>query len=103
SLRCFLPDSTCLDLRPVPRDAVGGQPGREGELAREVLRLLEPERERILSRYPRVPRRVSGYNFDSMLEDEDLNLAKLIVGSEGTLATVVEAELDLVPVPFARS
>jgi FAD/FMN-containing dehydrogenase len=46
---------------------------------------------------------VSGYNFDSLLEDEELNLAKLIVGSEGTLATVVEAELGLVPVPLARS
>jgi FAD/FMN-containing dehydrogenase/Fe-S oxidoreductase len=103
SLRCFLPDSTCVDLRPVARAAVTELPGREGELAREVLRILEPERERILSRYPRVPRRVSGYNFDSILEDEELNLAKLIVGSEGTLATVVEAELGLVPIPNARS
>ncbi|MEX2582329.1 MAG: FAD-binding and (Fe-S)-binding domain-containing protein, partial [Gemmatimonadota bacterium] len=103
SLRCFLPDSTCVDFHPVARGAVHGLPGREGELAREVLRILEPERERILSRYPRVPRRVSGYNFDSLLEDDELNLAKLIVGSEGTLATVVEAELGLVPVPNARS
>jgi len=103
SLQCYLPDSTCVDLRPVNRADVPSLPGREGQLAREVLRILEPERERILSRYPRVPRRVSGYNFDSMLEDEQLNLAKLIVGSEGTLATVVEAELGLVPVPFARS
>src|SRR5690606_27923652 len=38
-----------------------------------------------------------------MLEEEPLNLAKLIVGSEGTLATVVEAELGLVEVPNARS
>jgi FAD/FMN-containing dehydrogenase/Fe-S oxidoreductase len=103
SLRCFLPDATCVDLGPVSRDAVPTFPGREGALAREVLRILEPERARILSRYPRVPRRVSGYNFDSMLEDDELNLAKLIVGSEGTLATVVEAELGLVPVPHARS
>jgi FAD/FMN-containing dehydrogenase/Fe-S oxidoreductase len=103
SLRCFLPDSSCIDLRAVTRDAVPALPGREGELAREVLRILEPERERIRSRYPKVPRRVSGYNFDSILEDDELNLAKLIVGSEGTLATVVEAELGLVPVPFARS
>src|SRR5690606_26933025 len=39
----------------------------------------------------------------SVLEDDDLNLAKLIVGSEGTLATVVEAELGLVRIPLARS
>jgi FAD/FMN-containing dehydrogenase/Fe-S oxidoreductase len=102
SLRCVLPDSECADFGPVARSALAGLPGREGELARRVMALLEPERERILSRYPRVPRRVSGYNFDSLLEDEELNLAKLIVGSEGTLATVVEAELGLVPVPAAR-
>src|SRR5690606_19824978 len=52
SLRCFLPDSTCIDLRPVKREAVATLPGREGQLAREVLRILEPERDRILSRYP---------------------------------------------------
>ncbi|MEX2571868.1 MAG: FAD-linked oxidase C-terminal domain-containing protein [Gemmatimonadota bacterium] len=103
SLRCFLPDATCVDLGSVGRDAIPSLPGREGELAREVMRILEPEKDRILSRYPKVPRRVSGYNFDSLLEDDDLNLAKLIVGSEGTLATVVEAELGLVPVPHARS
>jgi FAD/FMN-containing dehydrogenase/Fe-S oxidoreductase len=103
SLRCFLPDSTCVDLRPVQRGAIPTLPGPEGELARAVMGILEPERDRILARYPKVPRRVSGYNFDSLLEDEELNLAKLIVGSEGTLATVVEAEIGLVPVPTARS
>ena len=103
SLRCFLPDSSCVDLGPMARSGVHSHPGREGELARQVMAILEPERERILSRYPKVPRRVSGYNFDSLLEDEELNLAKLIVGSEGTLATVVEAEVGLVPVPAARA
>ncbi len=103
SLRCVLPDSTCASFGPASRASLAGMPGREGELARRVLAILEPERERILSRYPKIPRRVSGYNFDAMLEDEELNLAQLIVGSEGTLATVVEAELGLVPVPGARA
>jgi FAD/FMN-containing dehydrogenase/Fe-S oxidoreductase len=102
SLRCVLPDSTCAHFGPMARGSVSGAPGVEGELARRVLGILEPERERILSRYPKIPRRVSGYNFDAMLEDEELNLARLIVGSEGTLATVVEAELGLVPLPGAR-
>jgi FAD/FMN-containing dehydrogenase len=46
---------------------------------------------------------VSGYNFDAMLEAPELNLAHLIVGSEGTLATIVEAQLNLVPVPAHRA
>jgi FAD/FMN-containing dehydrogenase/Fe-S oxidoreductase len=103
SLRCFLPDATGVHFHPVARDAVDTLPGREGELAREVMRILEPHRQSVLERYPRVPRRVSGYNFDAMLEEPELNLARLIVGSEGTLATVVEAELGLVPIPDARS
>ena len=103
SLRCMLPDTQCVHLKPVARSEVSTLPGREGELAREVMALLEPGRDAILERYPRVPRRVSGYNFDSLLEEEKLNLAKLVVGSEGTLATILEAELGLVPVPVARS
>jgi Fe-S oxidoreductase len=85
------------------RGALASAPGREGEIAREVMAILEPERARIESRYPKIPRRVSGYNFDSMLEDPRANLAKLIVGSEGTLATIVEAELGLLPLPKARA
>jgi FAD/FMN-containing dehydrogenase/Fe-S oxidoreductase len=102
TLDCVLHDGEAAHFGPVARGAVATLPGREGELARGVLGILEPERERILSRYPRIPRRVSGYSFDAMLEAERLNLADLVVGSEGTLATVVEAELGLVPVPGAR-
>ena len=103
SLDCVLHDGACAHFGALRRDALAGAPGAEGELARRVMAILDPHREDILARYPKVPRRVSGYNFDAMLEDEDLNLAKLIVGSEGTLATVVEAELGLVPIPPARS
>ncbi len=103
SLECITADGRCAHFGPVDRARVAGLPGLEGEIARAVLGVLEPHRDSILARYPKIPRRVSGYNFDAMLEDEQLNLARLIVGSEGTLATVVEAELGLVPVPPARS
>jgi FAD/FMN-containing dehydrogenase/Fe-S oxidoreductase len=103
SLRCVLHDGACAHFTALGRDALAGAPGREGELARAVMAVLEPHRAGILARYPKIPRRVSGYNFDAMLEDPELNLARLIVGSEGTLATVTEAELGLVPVPPARS
>jgi FAD/FMN-containing dehydrogenase/Fe-S oxidoreductase len=102
TLDCILHDGEAAHFGPVARGVVATLPGREGELARGVLGILEPERARILARYPKIPRRVSGYNFDAMLEAEELNLAQLVVGSEGTLATVVEAELGLVPVPGAR-
>ena len=44
-------------------------------------------------------RRVGGYNLDQVVNGSPLNLAKLIVGSEGTLAPVTEAKLNLVPRP----
>jgi FAD/FMN-containing dehydrogenase/Fe-S oxidoreductase len=100
---CVLADGERVRFGAVDRDRVATLAGREGELARGVMALLEPERERVLARYPRIPRRVSGYNLDAMLEDDRLNLARLIVGSEGTLATVVQAELGLVPIPGARA
>jgi FAD/FMN-containing dehydrogenase/Fe-S oxidoreductase len=103
SLDCVLHDGYAARFGAVRRDSVHRMPGREGELARAVMGLLEPARTRILERYPRIPRRVSGYNFDSLLEAPELNLADLVVGSEGTLATVVQAELGLVPVPKARA
>jgi FAD/FMN-containing dehydrogenase/Fe-S oxidoreductase len=103
SVECVLADGRPATFAEVERAAVAALPGVEGALARGVLQILEPHRERIRERYPRVPRRVSGYNFDSMLEDEHLNLARLVVGSEGTLATVVEAEVGLVPVPARRA
>lgn len=103
SLECVLADGRCAHFGAMRRGALAGAPGAEAELARAVLALLEPHRASIAERYPRIPRRVSGYNFDAMLEDEELNLARLVVGSEGTLATVVEAELGLVPIPPARS
>jgi FAD/FMN-containing dehydrogenase/Fe-S oxidoreductase len=102
SLDCVMADGGCTHFGPTRRDALGTLKGTEGELARAVMALLEPERAGILERYPRVPRRVSGYNFDALLEDPELNLARLIVGSEGTLATVVEAEVGLVPLPGSR-
>ena len=71
----------------------------EAGIYRKALALAETHREHIESRYPRIPRRVSGYNLDELLHPDEVNLAKLIVGSEGTLATVIEAKLRLVPIP----
>ncbi|MFI0228538.1 FAD-binding and (Fe-S)-binding domain-containing protein [Streptomyces sp. NPDC017086] len=53
--------------------------------------------------YPKIPRRVSGYNLDSLLPENGFDVAKALVGSEGTLVTVLRAEIDLVPVPPYQS
>lgn len=65
---------------------------------REIRDLRDRYASRIRERYPRLPRRVSGYNLDELLPKEDgrFNLARAIVGTEGTCVTIVEATLRLV-------
>ncbi len=70
-------------------------------LAQDMLRLAERERAEILARYPKVQRRVGGYNLDSLLEP-DPNLAHLLVGSEGTLAAFTAVTLKLSRLPAHR-
>ena len=55
-------------------------------------------------RYPKVLRRVGGYNLDAFVDPtQPFNLAKLMVGSEGTLGVVLEAKVELVPLPKAKA
>jgi FAD/FMN-containing dehydrogenase/Fe-S oxidoreductase len=70
-------------------------------LAADMLRLAERERVEILARYPKVQRRVGGYNLDSMIQP-DPNLAHLLVGSEGTLAAFTAVTLKLSRLPAHR-
>jgi FAD/FMN-containing dehydrogenase/Fe-S oxidoreductase len=53
----------------------------------------------VRSGFPRLPRRVSGYNLDELLPENGFNLAKALVGSEGTLATTLSATVRAVPRP----
>jgi Fe-S oxidoreductase len=71
----------------------------EGRIYREIARLAQDHRSEIVARYPKIMRRVSGYNLDEFIKPQPFNLARIIVGSEGTLGTVVEAKMRLVPKP----
>jgi FAD/FMN-containing dehydrogenase/Fe-S oxidoreductase len=73
--------------------------GVEARAYREIQTLAEKHRDEILARYPKILRRVSGYNLDEFVKAKPFNLARMIVGSEGTLACVVEAKMRLVPKP----
>jgi FAD/FMN-containing dehydrogenase/Fe-S oxidoreductase len=73
--------------------------GLEGEIYRRVAHIKNIYRDEILARYPRYWRRVCGYNLDELVKDRPLNMARLIVGSEGTLLNVVEAKVRVVERP----
>ncbi|GAA5127266.1 FAD-binding and (Fe-S)-binding domain-containing protein [Pseudonocardia adelaidensis] len=72
--------------------------GDTAQLYRTLVHLRDRYSGLVRDRYPDIPRRVSGYSLDALLPEQGFDLAKLLVGSEGTLATVLHAELQLVPV-----
>ncbi|MDD5579992.1 MAG: FAD-linked oxidase C-terminal domain-containing protein [Methylobacter sp.] len=77
--------------------------GRRGGIYARLKALCEREADRIRSRYPKIPRRVSGYNLDELLPENGFNVARALVGSEGTCVVILEAALRLVDSPPARS
>ncbi|MFJ9821775.1 FAD-binding and (Fe-S)-binding domain-containing protein [Streptomyces sp. NPDC101151] len=83
------------------RVVAGG--GRQAEIYTGLDRIATEYLADIRRGYPKIPRRVSGYNLDSLLPENGFDVAKALVGSEGTLVTVLHAELDLVPVPPCQS
>ena len=77
--------------------------GRRGEIYTGMRDLRDRYADLIRARYPDIPRRVSGYSLDAPLPENGFDVARALVGSEGTLATVLEARLRLVPMPRWRS
>jgi FAD/FMN-containing dehydrogenase/Fe-S oxidoreductase len=77
--------------------------GRRGEIYGGLKRLRDRYAALIRRRYPRIPRRVSGYSLDELLPENGFHVARALVGSEGSCVTVLEAELRLVDSPPARS
>ncbi len=88
-------------------DSVDEDAGIEQQVYAEVSRILREQRDEIESRYPDLMRNVSGYNLDKLLEDAEergeVNVGRLMAGSEGTLAIVTEAEVSLEPIPAETS
>jgi FAD/FMN-containing dehydrogenase/Fe-S oxidoreductase len=77
--------------------------GRRAEIYGQLRALVEKYADAIRRGFPKLPRRVSGYNLDALLPENNFHVAQALVGSESTLVTILEATLDLVPNPNARS
>jgi len=100
----LLSDGSVAHFREVPRSDVPTGDFLEAACYRTVLELAKAHRDEISLRYPKILRRVGGYNLDEFADPEKaVNLAKIMVGSEGTLGIVLEAKLRLVPLPKAKA
>ena len=103
-LQVVLSDGSVTTLRPLDKallEQTMRRPDLEGHIYREIARIARDNREAIVERYPKIQRRVSGYNLDEFINDAPFNLAKMVVGSEGTLAAVLKAKVRIMPRPAA--
>ncbi len=71
----------------------------EGMIYKSVVDISTRAAPEVKSRYPKILRRIGGYNLDLVRQSDPVNLSKIIVGSEGTLASVSEAKLNLETIP----
>lgn len=76
--------------------------GRRGEIYRQLRDLRDRHAALIRKRIPDLPRRVSGFNLDELLPEKGFNVARALVGTEGTCVTVLSAKLRLIDSPPER-
>ncbi len=99
ALRAQFHDGDAFALSDSPLGS-NASPRAQALMAR-LIALAQSHRAEIESVFPKVQRRVGGYNLDELLHGQP-NLARLLVGSEGTLAITTEATLKLSPLPAHR-
>jgi FAD/FMN-containing dehydrogenase/Fe-S oxidoreductase len=76
--------------------------GRCGEIYEGLRRLRDKYAVLVRERFPKIPRRVSGYNLDELLPENGFHVARALVGTEGTCVTILEAICELKPSPQHR-
>jgi FAD/FMN-containing dehydrogenase/Fe-S oxidoreductase len=104
-LDVLLYDGTRMTVGPTSDEELEGiiaAGGRKGEIYDQLKRLRDRVADRVRAEYPDIPRRVSGYNLDQLLPENGFNVARALVGSEGTCANVLHATVRLVPSPQHR-
>ena len=77
--------------------------GRRGEIYASLKALRDREADQIRARYPKIPRRVSGYNLADLLPENGFDIARALVGTESTCVVILEATVRLVYSPPGRS
>ncbi len=106
-LRILLYDGTQITVGAIDGEeeleSLIKQGGRRGEIYSKLRAIRDQYADLIRAKYPNIPRRVSGYNLDQLLPENGFNVAKALVGTEGTCMIVLEAKLRLIQSPQHRS
>ena len=105
ALDILLYDGTRLTVgatSPEELEAIIAGGGRRGQIYAGLVRIRDTYSELIRQRFPKIPRRVSGYNLDELLPENGFNVARALVGTEGTCVTVLQAHCQLKHSPQHR-
>lgn len=106
-LRSVLMNGDILDTSKIPTDLaqhIAGQPTQTGKIYETVLTSCKENRELILNKFPKVNRFLTGYDLKHVYSDEldTFDLSRILTGSEGTLAFITEATLNITKIPKVR-
>jgi FAD/FMN-containing dehydrogenase/Fe-S oxidoreductase len=104
-LEIVLYDGTRMTVGPTSDaelEAIIAAGGRRGQIYAGLKSIRDRFAPLIRQRFPRIPRRVSGYNLDELLPENGFHVARALVGSEGTCATILQATLRLTASPPFR-
>ena len=105
SLDIVLYDGTRMTVGATPPaelDALIRAGGRVGQIYAGLAQIRDRYAALVREKFPRIPRRVSGYNLDELLPENNFHVARALVGSEGTCANIVSATLNLTASPPFR-
>jgi FAD/FMN-containing dehydrogenase/Fe-S oxidoreductase len=105
SLDVILYDGTKLHVGETTDEELAekiAEGGREGEIYAGLRNIRDKYAQLVREKFPRIPRRVSGYNLDELLPENKFNVARALVGSEGTCVNIVSATLNLTASPPFR-
>lgn len=102
-IRTLLSDGNIVELGELSTNGNGGEleekDSREYKLIKDFREIIDKNHDEIIARYSKVMRRVQGYNLDAFIDKDKWNMAYLITGSEGTLGVILDAKINLVPLP----
>ncbi|MVN93090.1 FAD-binding and (Fe-S)-binding domain-containing protein [Mucilaginibacter aquatilis] len=99
-------DGLVLDVGPTTEEELEqiiSEGGRKGDIYKRLKGIRDKYADLIRARFPNIPRRVSGYNIDELLPENGFNVARALVGTEGTCVTILDATLNLIPRPKYRA
>jgi FAD/FMN-containing dehydrogenase/Fe-S oxidoreductase len=106
-VRAVLLGGDILDTQPVPvelAETLGKDKTTTGRIYRTVLESCRDNRQLIIDKFPKLNRFLTGYDLRHVLNDDlsQFDLTRILTGSEGTLAFITEARLDITRLPKVR-